>query len=182
MRSRIVFLLCLFLAYSTSYAQDNSPYFASEDEDKPLPPAQLYDLNPLQVNHHFHIRLPNDGILDIDFQRLSDWGDKNRLQELATIANAQVQHVKDSFRYAHSAKLVTLNIPIRQDIISIGYHENATGKGQLAYSNGNYYQLKTDFDTVRIIRNVSIREKIRDRLGTGTDPVQFRTEGPGRSG
>lgn len=158
MSTRILFLLCL-LACGIVHAQNDPSYFTSDEDNNPLPPPQLYNLNPLQENHHFHIRLPDNGILDIDFQRLSDWGDRNRLQDIAALANAQVQHIKDSFRYNHSAKLVTLNVPIQEDIISIGYDEHATGKGQLAYSNGNYYQLKTDFDTIRIIRNISIREK-----------------------
>lgn len=157
MRSGLYFLLCLALACTCSYAQERTPFIS--DEDNPAPPPLLFNLNPLQENHHFHIRLPNDGILDIDFQRLSDWGAQNRLLDMATIANTQVQHIKDSFRHGYTAKLVAINIPIQEDIIAINYGENTAKGSQMAYRNGNYYELKTDFDTVRIIRNVSVREK-----------------------
>ncbi len=157
MRALLFLFFCFVLTAGYSHAQNRTPL--STDEDHPAPAPQLFNLNPLQENHHFHIKLPNDGLLDIDFQRLSDWGDQNRLLDIATMANTQVQQLKDSFRQGYTAKLIAINIPIREDIISVSYGEDASKKNQLAYRNGNYYELKTDFDTVRIIRNVGIRQK-----------------------
>lgn len=156
-RSIAAIALCLLLAYSPTHAQTRMDDITA-DNATPAPP-QLFDLNTRQENHHFHIKLPNDGILDIDFQRLSDWGSKNRLNELAAIANTQVQHVKDSFLHAYSDKLVAINVPVNKDVIAINYKEDADQKNQLAYSNGTYYQLKTGFDTVRIIWNTGLRLK-----------------------
>ena len=149
--------LCFLLAYSSSYAQTGATDINSYRDLFSKP--QLFDLNEQQENHHFHIKLPDDGILDIDFQRLSDWGARNHLNDLAAMANIQVQHLKDSFQHDYSSKLIAVNIPVAQDIISIRYEEDATQRNQLAYRNGSYYQLKSGFDTIRIIKNTGVRLK-----------------------
>ncbi len=149
--------LCFLLAYSSSYAQTGSTDINSYRDLFSKP--QLFDLNEQQENHHFHIKLPDDGILDIDFRRLSDWGARNHLNDLAVMANIQVQHLKDSFQHDYSNKLIAINIPVAQDIISIRYEEDATQRNQLAYRNGSYYQMKSGFDTIRIIKNTGVRLK-----------------------
>lgn len=167
MKSKFALLvLCLSMAQSYSHAQADDITAFDEHFDSP----QLFDLNEQQENHHFHIKLPNDGILDIDFQRLSDWGEKNHLNDLAALANIQVQHLKDSFQHDYSSKLIAINVPVDQDIISIHYEEDARQRNQLAYRNGTYYQLKTGFDTVRIVRNTGVRLK----PGKDSGVVQIR--------
>ncbi|KAA5534494.1 hypothetical protein F0919_07685 [Taibaiella lutea] len=152
----LIAFLCLF---SATHAQG---LFGDPDlmsMDMPDPNKNLYNISPDQYNHHFEYQLPNDGILKIDFLRLSDWGDKNMLSQITDIAATQVQQLKDSFRSDYSEKLLEINIPINNKVLSLNYKEDEKNKNQLAYKDGSYYQLKTGFDTIRIVKNVSIKTK-----------------------
>jgi hypothetical protein len=120
---------------------------------------QLFHLNPEQYNHHFEYPLPNDGKLQVDFLRLSDWEGKGPLKAITEAAANQVNMLKDSFNSNYSTKLLEMNIPIDGKVIALNYLEEEKGKRQLAYKEGTYYQLKTGFDTVRVIKNVGIRTK-----------------------
>ncbi len=150
----IVFLTLFFLNSLTSalFAQtewDNGP----EDEPK----QGIFELQPFQKNHQISVQLPNEGVLTIDFLRLSDWGEKNELQKLSAIAGKQIANIADSFKHASSSKTVALNVPLDEQVISLAYYENNGFGTQLAYKDNEYYQLKTSFDTIRIIRNKAIR-------------------------
>lgn len=127
--------------------------------DNPASNTNPYNLSPEQYNHHFEYKLQNDGTLQIDFLRLSDWGTKNRLAEIVDIAAEQVDRLKDSFRSDYSEKLLEMNIPINNKVLMVNYHEDDKNKNQLAYKNGTYYQLKTGFDTIRIVKNIAIKSK-----------------------
>ena len=122
-------------------------------------PKQYFATVPQSYNYQFTYLLPNDGKLEIDFLKLHDWGTKNRIQEIAAIAVAQINFIKDSFRSAYSEKLVEMNIPVNNDVVSLNYNENEQYKNQLALKNGKYYHLKTGFDTIRIVKNIGIRPK-----------------------
>lgn len=151
-----VVFLCLFTA---THAQGlfNDPDLMLMDS--PNSNRNLYSINPDQYNHHFEYQLPNDGILRIDFLKLSDWGDKNILSQITDIAAAQAEQLKDSFQSYYSEKLLEINVPINNKVLSINYSEDEKNKNQLAYKDGSYYQLKTGFDTIRIVKNIAIKTK-----------------------
>lgn len=153
---KITFLVFLFtLALYPSFAQSLIDW----ELEPSASAAQLFSLNKEQQNHHFHYRLPDDGILNIDFLRLSDWGEKNDLYAIAQMAAAQAALLKDSFIAASSTKTLALNIPIDKRVISINYKEDNSKKNQLAFKDNAYFQLKSDFDTIRIVKNVGVRSK-----------------------
>lgn len=157
MKKLFVLMLLWLSAAATCFAQGAMSWFAVTDPA--LTPSQLFRLNPEQYNHHFEFPLPNNGTLQVDFLRLSDWGEKNQLKAITEAAADQVNMLKDSFSNNYSIKLLEMNIPIDGKIIALNYIEEGNGKRQLAYKDGNYYQLKTGFDTIRVIKNVSIRTK-----------------------
>jgi len=169
---KVLMSVCLLLSLnqegSAQLAGDVS--IATAPLDKP-PPAQMFQLTAEQYNNHFDFRLPNDGRLLVDFLRLSDWGEKNRLKEITDIAAAQARFLKDSFSSAYSTKLLEINVPIDGAIIAFNYGEDLGGKKQMAYKEGNYYQLKTSFDTIRVVKNVRIREK--PLVDSGLVQVQY---------
>jgi hypothetical protein len=139
--------------------------------DIPSDHSGLYSITPDQYNHHFEYELPNDGILKIDFLRLGDWGDKNILGQVTDLAASQAAALKDSFKSDYSEKLLEMNIPIDNKVISINYSEDLKNKNQLAYKDGNYYQLKTSFDTIRIVKNMTIKKK--PLLDSGLVQIQY---------
>lgn len=152
----LVIFFCLFTA---SHAQGliGDPDLMSIDMANPS--NSLYKISKDQYNHHFEYKLPEDGILKIDFLRLSDWGDKNMLPQIAHIAAMQIAQLKDSFQSDYTEKSVEINVPIDNEVLLVNYHEDGKNKNQLAYKNGSYYQLKTGFDTIRIVKNVAIKTK-----------------------
>lgn len=169
---KISLLLVAFLCFlTTTHAQGlfGDPDFMSID--KPDPNKSLYSISPDQYNHHFEYQLPNDGLLKIDFLRLSDWGNKNMLQQITNIAATQVSQLKDSFQSDYSEKLLEINIPINNKVLSVNYNEDGKNKNQLAYKDGTYYQLKTGFDTIRIVKNIAIKTK--PLIDSGLVQVQY---------
>lgn len=158
MKRKLIPLVVLFTGtLLNGYAQ--TPFMDAYAE-KPLSSAQLFSLNPQQYNHHFNIALPNEGVLKIDFLRLSDWGAQNQLSKIINTAAQQAASLKDSFRSDYSVKTLELNIPINDRIVSVDYKEDDSRKNQLAYKDGDYYNLKTAFDTIRVIKNVDFREDV----------------------
>lgn len=150
----IVFLTLFFLNAIAGKALAQTDWDdAPEDEPK----QGIFELQPFQKNHQISVQLPNEGVLTIDFLRLSDWGEKNELQKLSAIASKQIANIADSFKHASSSKTVALNVPLDEQVISLAYYENNGFGTQLAYKDNEYYQLKTSFDTLRIIRNKAIR-------------------------
>jgi hypothetical protein len=155
---KIIVLTLLWLSITTScFAQ--GAMASSMDNGIKARTAQMFNLTPEQYNHHFEFTLPDDGRLEIDFLRLSDWGEKNQLQMVAEAAARQVKMLKDSFKNGYTTKLLEMNIPIDGKVIALNYGEQETGSHQLAYKEGTYYQLKTGFDTIRVVRNVGVRTK-----------------------
>ena len=145
--------LCLLGAFANNvYAQSDWNQQPEEEERQ-----GIFQLQPFQKNHQISIQLPNEGLLVIDFLRLSDWGEQNELRHLASLAGKQVNNLADSFKYPSSAKTVAMNIPLNEQILSLAYYEDNSFGSQLAYKDNEYYQLKTSFDTIRIIRNKAIR-------------------------
>ncbi|WP_162903260.1 hypothetical protein [Taibaiella koreensis] len=166
---KILMCLCLFMAGSRhSQAQIAEDFNAALSKERT---TQLFQLNTDQYNNHFDFKLPNDGKLYIDFLRLSDWGEKNQLKQITDIAADQVKFLKDSFSSSYSTKLIEINVPIDNKIIAFNYNEALTGKKQMAYKDGSYFQLKIAFDTIRVIKNVRIREK--PRADSGLVQVQY---------
>ncbi len=162
-------LLCLG---STTICPAQQTGIAVFGEQGPVPSqTQLFQLNPEQYNHHFDFILPNNGKLKIDFLRLSDWGTENQLQTIAATAAIQAKLLKDSFQSNFSSKLIALNIPIDGKIISVKYREDESEKSQLAYKEGSYYQLKTSFDTIRVVKNIGIRTK--PKIDSGLIQIQY---------
>lgn len=153
MKHIIVLALCIAGSLSMCHAQS----FLEQSTDEQSPSPQLFRLNDGQKNHHIHAALPNNGTLDIDFLRLSDWGTRNDLYDIAKIAAAQAVMLRDSFLYAGSTKTLEVNIPMDKQVISVNYREDNSQKNQLAYKNNTYYQLKSGFDTIRVVKNVGIR-------------------------
>ncbi|MFA6057791.1 MAG: hypothetical protein WC756_06315 [Taibaiella sp.] len=139
--------------------------------DREKPGTQLFHLNPEQYNHHFEFVLPNDGMLKVDFLRLSDWGERNHLKAITAAAANQVKMLKDSFNNNYSTKLLEMNIPMDGKVIALNYQETEKGKRQLAYKDGTHFQLKTSFDTIRVIKNVGIRTK--PHTDSGLVQVQY---------
>lgn len=166
----IFFYLLLALSQQGSAQLAGDVTIATAPLDKP-PPAQMFRLTAEQYNNHFDFRLPNDGKLLVDFLRLSDWGEKNQLKEITDIAATQARFLKDSFSSAYSTKLLEINVPIDGAIIAFNYGEDLGGKKQMAFKEGNYYQLKTSFDTIRVVKNVRIREK--PLVDSGLVQVQY---------
>lgn len=155
---KIVALMLLWLSVADPcFAQGAITGLVSTEQFSNAP--QLFRLNPEQYNHHFEFPLPQEGILQVDFLRLSDWGNKNQIQTITQAAASQVKMLADSFSNSYSTKLLAMNIPIDAETIAISYAENEAGKRQLAYKNGTYYQLKTGYDTIRVIKNIGIRTK-----------------------
>lgn len=153
---KLLALMLLWLSVTTAcFAQGAMQSFTVTDPL--LTSVQLFHLNPEQYNHHFEFPLPNDGTLLVDFLRLSDWGIKNQLQTVTEAAANQVKMLKDSFNNDYSTKLIEMNIPIDGRVIALNYIEEGKGKHQLAYKDGSYYQLKTGFDTIRVVKNIGIR-------------------------
>lgn len=154
-------LALLTLCGVSHYAQSQGILFNPDliDYGDPGGGAKLYTIKPGQQNHHFVYSLPNDGTLLIDFLRLSDWGSENKLSAIAATAAGQVAHFRDSFRSATSAKTISINIPIDEQVLSVNYSEDLQDQNQMAYKNGTYYRLKTSFDTLRIVKNVAVRTK-----------------------
>ena len=167
-----VFILCWLACTTASFAQSGVATFNEINEPDPqAAPAQLFRLNPGRCNNHFDFTLPNNGKLIVDFLRLSDWGNQNQLQDIAETAAGQVRLLKDSFSDNYSSKLIALNIPVNGKVISVQYDEDKSAKNQLAYKDGSYYQLKTSFDTVRIVKNIGIRTK--PLVDSGIIQVQY---------
>jgi hypothetical protein len=164
----VVALLCLHTHLHAQGLMGDPDFFTMDDPDDH---SGLYSITPEQHNHRFEYKLPNDGILRVDFLRLSDWGDKNILDQITNLAASQVAALKDSFKSDYSEKLLEMNIPINNDVIAINYTEDLKDKNQLAYKNGNYYQLKTGFDTIRIVKNVSIKKK--PLIDSGLVQIQY---------
>jgi transcriptional regulator len=129
-----------------------------EDTSQRIRP-QMFELSPNRYNHHINVALPNDGTLQVDFLRLSDWGEQNRIAFMASTAKTHVSALKDSFKSNYSTKLVAINIPIDEELVSVKYGEDMSQRNQMVWKNGEYYQLKTGFDTIRIIKNIGTRKK-----------------------
>jgi hypothetical protein len=167
--SSLLFVLMVCLSYSKAQGLFTDPEIRSGFDVAPNP--QLFHLNAEQYNHHFQYKLPDDGILKVDFLRLGDWGTDNKLTEIAAIAASQVALLKDSFKHNYTSKLLEINIPINKEVLSVNYSEDDNGKNQLAYKNGNYYQLKTGFDTIRIVKNISVKTK--PLIDSGLVQIQY---------
>lgn len=156
-KTALLFLLVLGCISSNTHAQTG---MSAWGENIPqTSKAQLFRLNPEQYNHHFDFALPEEGSLQVDFLRLSDWGNENGLLEVAAMAADRVRQLADSFRKEYTVKTMALNIPIDGKVIALQYREHDDGKRQMAYKDGAYYQLKTGFDTIRVVRNIGIRKK-----------------------
>lgn len=168
---KILVLILLWLGYTGTGLAQQTGLAAFGETEPPATPAQLFQLNPEQYNNHFDFVLPDNGRLFVDFLRLSDWGSENQLQAIAETAATQVRLLKDSFTTNYSTKLLTLNIPVNGKIISVNYKEDDREQHQLAYKDGDYYQLKTGFDTIRVIKNTGIRTK--PEVDSGLIQVQY---------
>lgn len=164
-------LVLLYLLTALSYSGRTQSLLQTMYDDRKPISNQMFQLNPEQYNHHFDFQLPNDGRLLVDFLRLSDWGEQNQLGQITGIAAAQAKAIRDSFTSDYSSKLLEMNIPIDGKIIALSYAEETGGKKQMAYKDGVYYQLKTGFDTIRVIKNVGIRAK--PLVDSGLIQVQY---------
>jgi len=153
-----VFLLLTAICKGQAQEQELMGYTESEFNDE-AETQQLFDLTPHQYNYRFNITLPNDGLLRVDFLRLSDWKEKNQFLHIATMAALHVNRLKDSFNAGHSAKKIALNIPVDEKVVSVSYKEYDQDPRKLAWKDGEYYDLKTGFDTIVVIRNIGVREK-----------------------
>ena len=149
--------LLLLLSLNLKAQEGYNSFFESTDDPSPNNSFELFELKIHQKNHHFTIRLPDDGVLNIDFMRISDWGGQEELSQVVNAAARQVRQLKDSFKNEFSGKYMAINIPMDNSIISLKYKEDNSQVSQLAYKDGTYYQLKTGFDTVKIIKNVRVR-------------------------
>ena len=161
MRYRFFIAAVMFLvAIHKGQAQEQEimGYTESEFNDDTTTP-QLFDINRQQYNHQFNITLPDDGLLRVDFLRISDWGEKNQFLHIADIAANQVNMLRDSFKVARNAKKIALNIPVDEKVISVSYRDYDQEPRKLAWKNGEYYDLKTAFDTIVVVRNIGVREK-----------------------
>jgi hypothetical protein len=145
-------LLMLVMAKGFSFAQGVG--YATEEE---LPRLQLFNVTEYQKNHRIHIQLPEDASLCIEFLRLSDWGSQHELPYLTDLASKQVNSLLDSFKNTTSAKILAMNLPSDGQVISLALSERNLGETQLAFKDNEYYQLKTSFDTIRIVRNEGVR-------------------------
>lgn len=168
-KTALLFLLVLGSISSNIHAQTG---MSAWGENVPqTSKAQLFHLNPEQYNHHFDFALPDEGSLQVDFLRLSDWDGENKLQKVAAMAADRVRQLADSFRKEYTVKTMALNIPIDGKVIALQYQEYDDGKRQMAYKDGAYYQLKTGFDTIRVVRNIGIRKK--PLVDSGLIQVQY---------
>ena len=165
-----IFILCWLASSAVCFAQSGVATFSEINEKGPQA-TQLFQLNPEHYNNHFDFTLPDNGKLMVDFLRLSDWGKENQLQAIAATAAEQVRLLQDSFSGNYSSKLLALNIPVNGKIISVRYDEDKSAQKQLAYKDGSYYQLKTGFDTIRIIKNMGLRTK--PLVDSGIIQVQY---------
>ncbi len=168
---KILVLLAVCLSCTQHYIFAQGAMSPLTDEPPPRLPPQLFRLNPEQYNNHFNFTLPNDGKLIVDFLRLSDWGAQNQLQDVAVLAANQVKLLKDSFVHNYTSKLIEMNVPINRQVLSVNYQEDESGKRQLAYKYGDYYQLKSGFDTIRVVLNIGIRPK--PRIDSGLIQIQY---------
>jgi len=161
MRYRFLITAILLLAIEykgQAQEQEVMGYTESEFNDD-MPAPQLFDLNPRQYNHRFTVTLPDDGLLRIDFLRISDWGEKNQLLHIADIAANQANMLRDSFKVARNAKKIALNVPVDEKVISVSYQDYDQAPRKLAWKDGEYYDLKTTFDTIVVVRNIGVRER-----------------------
>lgn len=165
----VLIVVCFCCTHQYSFAQGAMSSLL-ENQPSAVPP-QLFRLNPAQYNNHFDLALPNNGKLIVDFLRLSDWGTQNQLQAVAELAANQVRLLKDSFVHNYSNKLLEMNVPVNGQVISVNYEEDESGKRQLAYKDGNYYQLKSGFDTIRVVKNIGIRTS--PQVDSGLIQVQY---------
>jgi hypothetical protein len=171
MKKVLAFMLVSIGTAATCPGQGTMDQWLNDSYDYPAQKAQLFALNPQQYNHHIELPLPDNGLLKIDFLRLSDWTGKDLLKSTTETAAQQVNLLKDSFKSNYSTKLLALNIPVDGNIISVQYAEDEKDKNQLAFKNGEYYQLKSGFDTIRVVRNIGVRTK--PLVDSGLIQVQF---------
>ncbi len=132
---------------------------------------RLFRISEAQYNHRFRVALPDDNQLYIDFLRLSDWGEKHHLNEITRFAADEFERLADSFREAHTVKVMELNIPTSNKNIAIRYREERPAATQLLRKNGSYYHLKTGMDTLRVVKNTGYRT--RPGFDSGIVQIQY---------
>ena len=168
MFSRIFFL---FLTGIHTASAQTMPEDWMLEAVPPPQEAHLFRIGSAQQNHQFRIALPEGNTLIIDFLRLSDWGEKNRLEQVAAVAAQQFAQLRDSFRSATAVQTLEINIPIDGQTIAVRYREDPPPGTQLVRRDGGYYPLKTGMDTLRIVENTGVRT--RPSYDSGIVQVQY---------
>ena len=85
--------LLLLLSLNLKAQEGYNSFFESTDDPSPNNSFELFELKIHQKNHHFTIRLPDDGVLNIDFMRISDWGGQEELSQVVNAAARQVRQL-----------------------------------------------------------------------------------------
>jgi|GEM_PF-1973788 len=136
----------LLTTYSNSFAQSATPSFKLDEQ------SQKFSIIA---------KLPNEGTLMVHFKRITDWKSKEELQRITRMAIEQYQNLQDSFKLPLAQKDLFLKLPVNEELMAIQYQEKKDSAHQMIYKNGEYFSLKSTYDTLRVIKDLEITDKIR---------------------
>lgn len=140
-----VAILLFIMSNSLLFAQSTSPDFKMEMHN------QKYDIVA---------KLPNDGTLIIHFKKITDWNGKEELKRMTKIGIQQYQNLQDSFKMQLSQKILSVKLPVNENLMAIQYSENREDAQNMVYQDGAYFALKSSYDTLTILKDEGINEKV----------------------
>lgn len=93
------------------------------------------------------------GNMQITFARIEDWQGVQELKRIAMLAADHYEHLKDSFKEDYSGKTLYIKLPVHEDVSRISFRENFRDAHNMAFKDGNYYQLKTVKDSIVVLKD-----------------------------
>lgn len=147
LKIKVTTLAILLIASSSSllFAQSENPDFKMETQN------QKYDIVA---------KLPNDGTLIIHFKKITDWNGKEELNRITKIGIQQYQNLQDSFKTDLSQKVLSIKLPVNENLMAIQYTEKNAASQNMVFKDGTYFVLKSSYDTLTILKDEGINEKV----------------------
>lgn len=144
---KVTTLAILLIASSSSllFAQSENPDFKMETQN------QKYDIVA---------KLPNEGTLIIHFKKITDWRGKEELKRITKIGLQQYQNLQDYFKMPLSQKVLSIKLPVNENLMAIQYAEKNAVAQNMVYKDGAYFSLKSSYDTLTILKDEGINEKV----------------------
>lgn len=126
-------------------------------------PAQQASIFPMLDTAQKRIRitaeLSDHATVLIQYAQPEDYNGGEELARIIGIANEHYRALKDSFKNDFSQKVLKIKLPPTEAVIQMRFSENTDDEKNIAYKDGSYYQLKTQKDTILVIKEGKLRHR-----------------------